>query len=274
MAIKNKNLMILFLAILILCLVLASCSKPECSTSSDCGSAPCKSSKCDNGKCVSTVQRNCCGNGIKDSMENGRTGNKCTCPQDYGKCDGKPKIKVNYRDQDATYVHYLCNSNSECALGVDRKDPQNVLDSIAQGFFKSDAIIKFNKPFDVNSDVFELRLTLQDLQKEVVVPIKFTHLKILYTSGSARNEQLIAESSISNSLSNIGDETLIKQNLNLGYNPQDVEEQGSVRYILDYTYSKNAPNGKNLDGSQKYVEEVARQSFSSPSKSVFFFKPK
>ena len=270
----RKNYAILLSFVFIVLLALSSCEKPQCKTSADCSSRTCYLSKCEDKKCVYALQRNCCGNGINESIENGKPGNQCTCPQDYGKCEGKGKIKTGSRIEDATYVQYFCNSDNQCVLGVDKKDiiPLNFLDTINTGFFKASSVVRYSKPFDISKDSFEFTIKLDDFSKDLVLPVKLTNIKLLLSSEYARAELLIADKELDNVLSEIGKSVILSVPLNLDYRPQQAEEIGSVRYIIDYSYIKRVPSGKTPDGITLYKEELVRDRFTASSKQVFFVR--
>jgi len=267
-------MLLIFFVIALVALSGCSKSQLECKTSIDCGSIKCLLSQCENGKCVSNLQRNCCGNRINETIEDGKPGNQCTCPEDYGKCDGKGKIKIGSRMEDAAYVHYYCNADEQCVLGVERKDavPQNFLDPINPGFFKASSVAKYNKPFDVSRDAFEFKITLDDISKDLVLPIKLTKVKVLFNSEYARVEQLITEQDLSGILNGIGDEALIRAPLTLNYRPQELEESGSIRYSIDYAYIKKVASGKTINGTNIYTDETVRTTFTAPTKPVFLVR--
>jgi len=264
----------LFLLLVIALIALAGCAKAECKTSADCGQKACSISKCESKKCVYTTQSNCCGNQVKEDVESGKPGNQCTCPQDYGKCEGRGKVKIGSRTEDTVYVHRLCNAENKCVMGIDRNDitPQNFLDQINPGFFKASSVAKYNRPFDVNRDYFEFKVSLDDAAKDLVFPVKLTKVKILYSSEYARTELLIAEKELDSVLNGIGDESVINVPLTLNYRPQEIEEQGSVRYSIDYTYTKQVLSGKTANGTNTYGTETARATFSAPIKPVFLVR--
>lgn len=268
--IRRKVLLVLLFGIILL---VAACAKAECKTSADCAPRTCFISKCQDRKCGYTLQRNCCGNKLQESIENGKAGNQCTCPDDYGKCEGKAKIKIGSREQEAAYVHYFCSADSQCILGVEKSQilPQNFPDIINVGFFKASAVAKYNKPFDVAKDYFEVKITLDDASKDMVFPVTLTKIKLLYSGESARAELLVAEKEMNNVLNAIGDSAVISIPLNLNYRPQELEEQGSVRYSLDYAYTRQMSN-KAANGTTIYNNEVTRGTFNSPTKPIFFFR--
>ncbi len=173
-------------------IVISGCAKAECKTNLDCSGRTCYASKCEEKKCVYTLLKNCCGNRINDSTENGKPGNQCTCPQDYGACEGKGKIKIGSRVEDARYVHYFCSDDERCILGAEKRDvaPQNFLDTINPGFFKASSVARYNKPFEVSGDSFEFAIALDDTHKDLVLPIQLTKAKVLFSSEYTRAELL------------------------------------------------------------------------------------
>lgn len=270
----NRRKAVMFLLFAVVLMISASCTKAECKTGSDCAAKTCYLSSCESKKCTYTLQRNCCGNGLKDSIEDGKTGDQCTCPQDYGKCEGKSKIKIGSREEDSRYLSYHCNAYNKCILGVASNDitPQNFLDLIDPGFFKASSVIKYNKPFDASKNSFEIAITLDDTSKDLLLPIQLTKLKLLYSSDYGRAELLIAEKSLGNVLDAIGSTQRISTPLTLEYKPQEVEESGSLRYIIDYTYTKQVISGRSPTGANIYSSEIVRGSFNSPSKQIFFVR--
>lgn len=272
--IKIKKVHILFLLLVASAIIISSCAKPECRTSADCGQRTCYISKCEEKKCSYALQRNCCGNSINESIENGKVGNQCTCPQDYGKCDGKGRIRIGSRTEDAQYVEYYCNVDNQCVLGTERKDaaPQNFLDSINVGLFKASSVVKYSRPFDTSRDAFEFSITLDDVGKDLMLPIFITHAKVLYSSEYARTELLIADKELDSILNGVGDKTTAILPLTLNYRPQELEEQGSIRYSIDYTYKKQIITGKGANNTNIYSNETVRAAFTAPVKPVFFVR--
>ncbi len=268
----NKKLL-LFLCIAVLVLVI-SCAKPECRASSDCASRKCFLPKCEDNKCSYAPQKNCCGNRLNDSIEDGKPGDKCTCPQDYGACGGKGKITRGARTEDAVYVRYYCNADLKCVFGVDEADvaSQNYPDTINPGFFKASSVAKYNKPFDAGNDIFEFRVSLDDTGKDLVLPVMLTKVKLLYSGEYSRAELLIAELEIGSMLNGIGDYATISLPLNLGYRPQQLEESGSIRYSIDYAYTRQVLSGKTAAGANTYSNETKRETFTAPAKPVFFVR--
>src|SRR3989338_1693070 len=270
----NKSHVLLIALFAATLIVISGCAKPECRTSADCTPKTCSLSRCDSGKCAYAPQSSCCGNQVKESVESGKPGNQCTCPSDYGKCEGNGKIKIGSREEDAQYVKYYCSIDNQCVLGVEKKDvaPQNFLDLINTGFFKASSVIKYNKPFDAGRDSFEFTITLDDLGKDMILPIFLTKAKILYSSEYARAELLIAEKDIDSVLNGVWDKSTISMPLTLSYKPQEIEETGSIRYSIDYTYKKQVASGRKPSGENIYTNETVRATFTAPVKPVFLFR--
>ena len=271
--IKPNKLLLASLVILVI-LIISACSKAECKASADCPAKPCSVPRCDEGKCIYSEQKNCCGNRLQEAFEDGKPGDKCTCPQDYGNCEGIPKVKIGSREQDATYARYQCNSYNRCVLGVDDKDVsiQTFLDTINSESLEASSIVKYNKPFDMKKDSFEIKVTIDDAKDTLVMPVQFTGIKLLYTGVSSRSEQLIAEKETDASIGKVGDSAAISVPLNVGYKPEEVEEAGSFRYVIDYSYTKKVQTGRASDGSPVYQEEFTRQKYNSPARQVFLVR--
>ena len=270
----NRNGIALFLIALLMVLSACQKTKVECTKSSECLQKTCNVPKCDANKCVYSLQKNCCGNGLQDETENGKPGNKCTCPQDYGKCDGKGRVKAQGRLQNTTYLYYHCSKEDKCIFGINEKDIeiQNFPDTISAGFFKAGMLVTFNKPFDIDKDSLKIKISLDDLGKDILPPIELTKLKLFYSSELSRTEQQIAEKELQSKLISIGDEVLIEAPMNLGFRPREVEETGTFRYSIDYRYAKHVASGRSLDGLTIYTNETARNTFNSVAKPIFFVK--
>lgn len=266
---------IFFLLALVL-LVLSACAKKEveCATSADCLQKACHISRCAEDKCSYNMQTNCCGNGLQEGTENGKPGNKCSCPKDYGACEGRGRVGIGGRTQNTTYIYYHCNEKEECVFGINEKDIeiQNFYDTISIGFFKASVLVTYNKPINVNRGTFKFRISLDDAGKDIVLPVTLTKLKLFYSPDLSRAEQIISEKELDSNVANIGDEILIEAPLGLGYKPKEVEETGSFRYVIDYKYEKSIATGKAPNGSFIYSNELVRSSFNSLAKPVFFVK--
>lgn len=159
-------------------------------------------------------------------------------------------------------------------MGVERKDiaPQNFLDSINTGFFKASSVARYSKPFDASRDIFEFSITLDDASKDLLLPVLLTKAKILFSSEYSRAELLIAEKELNAVLNGVGDKASISLPLTLNYKPQELEELGSIRYSIDYTYRKQVLAGRTINNTNIYSNETVRATFTAPVKPVFFVR--
>jgi hypothetical protein len=132
--------------------------------------------------------------------------------------------------------------------------------------------VKYNKPFDASKDSFEFKITLDDISRDLVLPVRLTKVKLLYSSEYTRSELLIAEKDIDAVLNGIGDYATINLPLTLNYRPQELEETGSVRYSIDYAYTRQVLSGKTVNGTNLYSNETKRDAFSGSGKSIFFVR--
>ena len=98
------------------------------------------------------------------------------------------------------------------------------------------------------------------------------NLRILLSTESSRGELLVADKNFENEVYAVGNTTTINVPLNLDYKPQQVEELGTMRYTLDYSYNKKILIGTSADGTPNYRQELARERFNSPAKQVFLVR--
>lgn len=220
--------------------------------------------KCVDKKCSYTIIKNCCGNKLKEETENGKTGSKCTCPEDYGKCEGKGKVKIGSKTYDAQYLKYFCE-NDECIFGVDKEDitKATLLDERDFKYFKIDASTTFNRPFDTKKDSFNFQITLTDTSDDLVLPVKIN--KITLREG----EVLFGEKSVGRTLNNIGDK--ITAEVPMTYGLDQPEEEIRLSYKLDYEYTKKVKDKRLEDGSYTYKEEVVRDDYENRFQTKIFF---
>ena len=54
--------------------------------------------------------------------------------------------------------------------------------------------------------------------------------------------------------------------------PQEIEEKGSMRYSMDYTFTKQVLSGRTANGTGIYSTETARGTFSAPTKPLFLVR--
>jgi len=248
------KLLFLILCLLGILLIAASCTKPECSTSSECGQQKCTTSTCLDNKCVFTPKSDCCGNKIKEAIEDGKTGNSCTCPQDYGSCSGKAQIQVGSRTAESQYLQKFCQ-NEECILGVppEKIRPVTLIDEHDFGLFILETTTTYNEPFDVLRNTFAFRISLKDDDANLILPIQIN--KILLTDG----EILFGEKEVSATIEEVGD--VININVPINYILQQPEEIKGLTYKISYEYEKRVKDKKLEDGTYSYKPELIRDDY-------------
>lgn len=259
--IKSKYLVIAFL---ILIVFISSCAKAECKVNSDCSSRKCATVSCTDKKCQYTTISNCCGNKLKEDIENGNPGNECTCPEDYGKCEGKGKVEIGSRTYDTQYLKYLCENN-KCVLGVDNADVKELtlLDERDFKYFKIETLTTFNRPFDTRKDYFNFRITLKDTNDELAPPVKIN--KIILKDG----EILFGEKNVDLVLNSIGDKITVR--VPVTYGLEQLEEQRGLSYKMDYEYTKKVKDQRLENGSYTYNEELVRDDYENRFQTKIFF---
>ena len=252
--IRHKLLLLVFASFLLLILANGCGKPPECKADADCGKRTCSTASCIDNQCKYNTVQNCCGNKIKDSIENGKPGNSCTCPSDYGECTGKAKIEAGGRTYDAQYVQNFCE-NDECILGVPPGDvrPVTLLDEREFGLFTLETTVTYNEPFDVNKDSFAFRISLKDDKEGIVLPVKLN--KILLKNG----EILFGEKEANLALGKVSDTVTV--NVPLDYHLEQFEEAGSLTYQLNYEYIRKVRDERLQNGSYSYKDELVRDDY-------------
>ena len=223
-------------------LFIAGCKK-ECEKSSDCAEKTCNTASCAKGACEYNIKANCCGNGIKDKIEDGKQGNKCTCPKDYGSCTGK----------NGTYMERFCTENNDCVFGVPDEKIQNlkVLSDKSTGYFNLEIKSEYDSPFIINKSVFTATITLKDDNERLVYPIKFTDFKLL------ERDLILGEKTANLEFNRVGDSASI--DVPFEFSMQKPEEQRTVYLRVEYEYNYKVSNGQEL--ARSYFDVSYRDKF-------------
>ena len=247
---------IFFIAASFLLLILANgCGKPvECKISSDCSQKTCSKASCVGNQCKYNPVPNCCGNKIKEDIEDDKPGNSCTCPADYGKCEGKAQVKSGSRAYDAQYIGKLC-VNDACIFGINPNDvrPVTLLDETELNLFTLETTATYNGPFDVAKDTFAFRISLKDYKEGLVLPVELK--KILLRNG----EVLLGEKEINFALNKIGE--VVTVNVPVDYRLQQAEEAVSLAYQINYEYTQKVRDQKLTNGSYSHKDELLRDDY-------------
>lgn len=219
-------------------------------------------------KCKYSPVMNCCGNSIEEKIENGKPGSKCTCPEDYGICEGKGQLTIRNRQYDATYIQYFCNSQNKCVFGVDATDTieSKLVDERDLSFFILETQTTFNRPFNVLTDKFKFQVKLKDDGEDLVLPVKITNIQL------KEGEILFGEENLNEALKAVG--SVINTEIQVDYRPTQIEEERSLSYKLDYQYTKKVKTTRKDDGTWNYKEELVRDSYEKRfSSKIFFVNP-
>ena len=259
----DKRLLIALFALSLLLLACSGGDAQSCKATSDCAPKKCQIATCIEGKCSNSPEQNCCGNGKKDAIEDGKPGNECTCPSDHGDCTGTAKIASGSRTTDAVYVKRNCNSQMRCVMGVDPKElnPITLLDENKLSSFDIEITATLNQPFRVPTDSIQYRITLKDAKDEVVYPIRFTHISL------RDGEILFGEKDLSSALGGVGDVATF--GVPIAYHLSQPEEKRRITYKIDYEFTINSPV---RDGTTtKIVPKTSRESFENRFATQFIF---
>lgn len=251
----RKSHLLFFIVSVSALLLISGCEKAECEVSSDCSDNSCSSVSCVDKQCKYTPVPNCCGNNIPENIESGKLGNKCTCPADYGACEGKGEIKVRSRTYDTQYLEFLCDEQQKCVLDVDEKDirPISLVDEREFSFFQMETAATFNDPLNINKDDFGFRFVLKDDHEDLILPIKLT--KITLSDG----EVLFGEKILDETLNGVGDSVSTK--VPITYRLEQLEEERRLSYKVDYEYKKRVRDQRLEDGSYSYKTELVRDQY-------------
>lgn len=208
---------------------------------------------------------NCCGNSVKEATEDGLPGNECTCPADYGACEGAATIEIRNREYPAKYLKKFCDSNNQCVFGVDPDEvvERKLVDERSTSFFTLETQTTFNNPFNIQKDRFHFKIILRDGSEELVLPIKIISVKL------KEGEILYGEKTVNNVLNNIGES--VSTIIPVSYQPAEVEEERPISYKIDYEYTKRVKKDRNPDGTYNYDEAIERESFEKRFTSKIYF---
>ncbi len=156
----------------------------------------------------------CCGNHKCDSNED-----KCSCQQDCGSCD---------RDF-GNYIEFTCISNKCSSRLKTESVPKTLVEDATLGDIRVEMKTTFNEPFDIGVDKYIVKLELKSMASNVG-NVKCTELQVI--SG----DELLAEKSISGSLSSIG--ATYSSEVTTSFSMKDVEESKGTNIKLTCSYTK------------------------------------
>lgn len=195
---KKSNFFLI--GIVIFSITISGCSrvadsKDSCKLDSDCQDKKCMNKLCENKMCNYNPISNCCGNGIKEDIEDGVPGSSCSCPEDYGPCQGP----VN------EYLEYVCNEDLSCAMEVKKSllklltKTNNVdLDKISLAIVST-----YNQPFNLKKDTINIDFLVKSMS-ELINEFKIKKITLLMREKQDRMVKL-GEKEVEKYLWDVGD---------------------------------------------------------------------
>lgn len=218
-------------------LIISGCGEPpECKTNLDCKvSGSCVDSySCNDGTCRTNFKDNCCGNGQPENIEDGKVGNSCTCPQDWGKC------KIN-ASMDSSYFESSC-VNDVCATDVkeDLVTVEKINKVVNLKAFDVSMNVQFDKPFNIKHSEFGIELELTNKLETTFEP-KITNIQLVSMIG--RTQVVLAEKELNKVLWSVGSK--IDENLFVTYKPEKSNIDLPLSVVISYEYTKKVAGRDN-----------------------------
>ena len=235
----------LFLIFLIFLVFVPGCGEPECEVDNDCYKNTCFESSCVKEECVHNPLPNCCGNAVKEDLEDGEPGNKCTCPEDYGKCKG----------DEGEYFEQRCNEFDECVPDV-KEDLFETLRPVIYPDIRGGELkvtSTFNQPYNALKDVFKLEFQMDEFDERY----DNIHLKKveLVAKTKGNQEVILASKIIDKTLWD--PQYIIREDIIFDFpDEKEEDELRSLELKIIYTYDKIE------DGIRETKEEIKEKKYS------------
>ncbi|MBI3031894.1 hypothetical protein HYY69_00315 [Candidatus Woesearchaeota archaeon] len=220
----KKTLLITILIAAIL--VIASCSKVECRKDTQCVQKACQTAVCSNNVCKYTPVPNCCGN---LQCEAGET--RCSCEVDCKPaCKGDVILEqMQSKNKTSEYLQYACNEktqNCEVQVKKEKVKPITLINSWQQPNLRLDMELKYKQPFDVAKDEVQVKISLQDADAKVKLPLVISKVQII--SG----QELLGSKNLNEKLNSIGASTMVSIPIIAQLNTW--EEKRAIKVKVDY----------------------------------------
>ena len=225
----------------------------ECTRSSDCQQEICKTASCSAGRCSYATKQNCCGNRQQESMEDGKPGNACTCPKDYGNCSGAVKTTVKGKEKAAQYVTNYCDGQLQCVQGInpDVVLPIALTQQLRGTLFTLDLIVEYPNPMIMNKDKVTFKITLREIKDDLDFPIVLKKIQLV------NNQRLFGQLTTGQGFNSRGQTIEVQVPLTgeLGI----LESKLALTYKIDEEHGKRVKGARRPDGSYEYttVSELA-----------------
>ncbi len=230
-------------------LILAGCGG-ECKKDSDCVKK-CFEGSCQDKVCQYDPLPNCCGNNIKENTEDGKPGNECTCPLDYGQCSAKGKS--------SQYIQYSCNADkTECNTDVKPSinvETQQITDTFSgTGSIKFSVVSKINQPFNIDKDTFQMRIKLDQIPSTTTSNVRITGITITATN-SKRQTVTLASKKIDRNLWDLGSET--QEDIifdEISSNEEEELKSVKIKISYDYDYKSGSATTKKTGTAENTIK--------------------
>lgn len=230
----KKIRFLLICSFIIVIILMSGCSKKtgtlSCKSDSDCPDKNCMVKLCENRNCYYNPIPNCCGNGIKEEIEDGMPGNKCSCPQDYGKCVGS----VN------EYLEYKCTDYLKCVIDVKTQTSLTKTSNIDLPEISLTVDSVFKQPFNLKRDTLDIEILVTDI-KDYVSGFKIINIELLMKEKRTQLRSL-GKKQVGKYLWGVGDK--IDEGLILNFvTDEDLGELKNLMLKLDYQYERISKSG-------------------------------
>jgi hypothetical protein len=225
----------------------------ECQKNDDCTAVfasrgmtatKCQIPTCISNMCAMDTKAQCCGNGLLESTEDGRPGNKCTCPADHGICEPAVSFETARGTfYEAKYFRRTCNSENSCVTeNVNELQRNNeFFNSFTGTGFTLNIYVKYKTPFDKGNSQFDVEFKLSQLDPtQVQPPISINEIRIMDgTNVLVRASPVMTF----NNVLDTADYNLVINDYSIVY-PEEIK---TVTLSIDYEYTplvqKNDENG-------------------------------
>ncbi|MFW6449802.1 MAG: hypothetical protein ACOCZ6_02000 [Nanoarchaeota archaeon] len=215
----------LILVLLLVMFMISGCEEPECEKVADCPVEECFEYDCVEGECEKTTIDDCCGNNI---CEEDYDQNYCNCPEDCTPetCEGKIVLDEEL-DETTKYLKEMC-MDDECTVYFD-KDKQRTVPlnyRAYDGFFELGVDVEFKRPTELNEDEIEVKITLEDIDDDLVMPLKIRSVEL--TDG----DRIYGEDTTTKEFENLDDS--VNFSFPVTYIPDEMEAEEHLSMVIRF----------------------------------------
>jgi hypothetical protein len=176
----------------------------------------------------------CCGNNVTEALEDGKKGNSCTCPEDYGACN--PTITIERelgQYYEAKYIRRECDKNLNCvAVNINELQRSNeFFNTFLESGFTLNIYVRYKTPFDKGNSKFDVEFKLSDADPNLVqLPVKINEIRIM------DNANVLVRTSPNMEFDEVMDIETYTLVIN-DYSIVNAEEIKTVTLSIDYEYT-------------------------------------